>query len=236
MTEPVAIGAAKQTIRDAVIAQLREDILSGGIAPGTKLRQHDIATRFDVSTTPVREAFSALEREGLVIAAAHRGVIVFEPTAEYLHEVYDIRFALETLAVRKAVENVTESQLREMTALLSEMSSILDDRDGYHGLNARFHDMVYSASGSPRLVDLIKHLRDSVNAYLRLYARQADTGVHVHQDHLDIVAALRARDADAAVEALTRHLRRTVEFVSEHLPVAVAPVPQGQLHDQAHLG
>jgi len=229
MTERVAIGAAKQTIRDALIVALREDILGGHIAPGTKLRQHDVAARFDVSTTPVREAFSALEREGLVIAAAHRGVIVFEPTAEYLHEVYDIRLVLETLAIRKAAENVTAAQLREMTALLAQMSSVLNDRDVYHGLNARFHDMVYAASGSPRLVGLIAHLRDSVNAYLRLYARQADTGEHVHQDHLDIVAALQARDADAAVEALTRHLRRTVEFVSEHLPVAVAPVPHRQV-------
>ncbi len=220
LTAKLDMASARQTLRDALIAQLRDDILTGQLPPGARLRQQDVAARFDVSTTPVREAFAALEREGLVRSEAHRGVVVFEPTAEYLREIYDIRLALESLAVRKAAENVTDEQLAQLQSLIEQMAGVLNDRDAYHSLNARFHDLVYAASGSPRLVELIRQLRDSVNAYLRLYARHVDSADIVHEDHVRIARAMERRDADAAVSALEQHLRRTVDYVSDHLPVA----------------
>jgi len=219
-TAKLDTALARQTLRDALVAQLRDDILTGQLPPGARLRQQDVAARFDVSTTPVREAFAALEREGLVRSEAHRGVVVFEPTADYLREIYDIRLALESLAVRKAAENVTDAQVGDLKSLLKQMASVLDDRDAYHLLNARFHDLVYAAAGSPRLVELIRQLRDSVNAYLRLYARQIDSADIVHKDHVRIARALERRDADAAVSALEQHLRRTVDYVSDHLPAS----------------
>lgn len=220
LTAKLDMASVRQTLRDALVAQLRDDILTGALPPGARLRQQDVAARFDVSTTPVREAFAALEREGLVRSEAHRGVVVFEPTAEYLREIYDIRLALESLAVRKAAQNVTDAQLAELKSLIGQMAGVLDDRDAYHVLNARFHDLVYAASGSPRLVELIRQLRDSVNAYLRLYARQLDNADIVHEDHVRIALAMERHDADAAVTALEQHLRRTVDYVSDHLPAA----------------
>lgn len=225
MSTPSPDGSVRRTIRDAVIEVLREDILSGRLAPGARLRQQDVATRFDVSTTPVREAFSALESEGLVRSETHRGVVVFEPTADYLGEIYEIRLVLESLAVRRAAERATPAQVAGMKRALTEMEAVLDDQEAYHALNASFHDLVYASAGNPRLVEMIRQLRDSVNAYLRLYGRRDENRERVHDDHRRIVRAIARRDADAAVAALERHLRRTVDFVNQKL------LPDGDVRD-----
>lgn len=219
MVEVAKLSAAKQTITKALIEQLRDEILAGDIEPGTRLRQQEIAARFVVSTTPVREAFSALEREGLVSGSAHRGVVVFRPTAAYMANVYEIRLALETLAIRKAVERISDSELEAVAAVFAEMQVAIDagDLDAYHTLNFRFHDLINDAAGNPQLADFARQLRDSVNAYIRLSARQADRVDDVHADHRQILQALRKRDADKAAAVLARHLDRVLQFSATHL-------------------
>src|ERR1700747_1182118 len=92
----------------AVADGIREMIRSGELPPGTHLRQTDFAERFGVSTTPVREAFVALAREGLVTQDAHRGVVVFRPSLQELDEIYEIRIALEPLATEIAAKQLSE--------------------------------------------------------------------------------------------------------------------------------
>src|ERR1700758_5490422 len=89
---------APRTRAEAVAERLRQMIISGELAPGTRLRQAEIAELFNVSTTPVREAFTSLAREGFVRQDAHRGVEVFHPTEADIRENYEIRLALEPLA------------------------------------------------------------------------------------------------------------------------------------------
>ena len=101
----------RTTITDALVDALRDEIRTGEIEPGSRLRQADVAQRFQVSTTPVREAFAALEREGLLVSSPHRGVVVFKPTVEDLKETYEIRIPLEALATEKAAENMTDDDL-----------------------------------------------------------------------------------------------------------------------------
>src|SRR5215470_16894852 len=92
-----------------LIGQLAEEIRSGGLPPGERLRQVEIAERYGMSTTPVREAFSALERQGLITIHPHRGAVVFGPTVENVRELYDIRIALEPLAIAKAIPNLQQA-------------------------------------------------------------------------------------------------------------------------------
>ncbi|HEV2661690.1 MAG TPA: GntR family transcriptional regulator, partial [Ktedonobacteraceae bacterium] len=89
----------KLTIAEQIAAALRKEITTGHLAAGTHLPQVEIAQRFGVSTTPVREAFGLLQSEGLVQIDTHRGVTVFLPTVQDLVEHYEIRMALEMLAV-----------------------------------------------------------------------------------------------------------------------------------------
>lgn len=208
----------RRTITDTLIDELREEIRAGKIKPGSRLRQLEVAERFGVSSTPVREAFAALEREGLLVSSPHRGVIVFRPTVKDLQETYDIRIPLEAAATEKAVENMTEDDLEALEDLLEQMSASTTQPAQYNRLNLKFHQLIYSASQRPRLEKLIGELRESSAAYLRLYSTLAPTADQTQQEHERVVEACRKGDAKGAAKAIEAHLRNTVARVSAGLP------------------
>jgi len=208
----------RRTITDTLIDELREEIRSGKIKPGSRLRQLEVAERFGVSSTPVRETFAALEREGLLVSSPHRGVVVFQPTVEDLRETYDIRIPLEAAATEKAVENMTDEDLDALEDLLRQMGASTTQATQYNRLNMKFHQRIYSASKRPRLEKLIAELRDSSAAYLRFYSTLAPTADQTQQEHERIVAACRKRDPKAAAKAIEAHLSNTVARVSAGLP------------------
>jgi DNA-binding GntR family transcriptional regulator len=147
-----------RTVAGLVAERLRAQIVAGELPAGTKLRQVEIARRFDVSTTPVREALAALQREGLVRLHPQRGAVVFLPSVEDLREHYEIRGALEAVAAARAAERFEAPWAEPLEALLQEM------RDGpaasrYIELNQRFHTELYERSERPRLVEMIAGLR-----------------------------------------------------------------------------
>src|SRR5262249_47844344 len=103
--------AEPRTRAAAVAETLRRRIINGDLPPGTRLRQTEVAEQFSVSTTPVREAFTSLAREGFVRQDAHRGVEVFKPTEADIQENYEIRLALEPLAAEIAATSISEDDL-----------------------------------------------------------------------------------------------------------------------------
>ncbi len=206
-----------QTITDALIEQLRDEIRSGAIPPGTRLRQVEVAGRFNVSTTPVREAFTALEREGLLVSEPHRGVIVFRPTVEDLRETYEIRIALEALATRVAVERMTDRDVADLGKILERMHGAKASIERYGALNDEFHARIYTVAGMPKLQKLIGDLRAASEVYLRVYATIRPTADRTHPDHVAIFEACRARDAKGAARAMEAHLQHTVDLVSSGL-------------------
>ena len=204
-----------QTITDALIRQLRDEIRSGEIPPGTRLRQVEVAQRFNVSTTPVREAFTALEREGLLVSTPHRGVVVFHPTVDDLHETYEIRIALESLATRLAAERIGDRDIDDLRKILERMQAAKGGSiERYGSLNDEFHARIYAAAGRPKLVKLIGDLRTSSEAYLRVYATIRPTAEQTHPDHVAIFEALEARKPAAAAAAMATHLQHTVDLVA----------------------
>src|SRR5256885_13495695 len=110
-----------RTRAEYVADELRRQIVSGELPPGARLRQIEIANRFSVSTTPVREGFPSLAREGLVRQDAHRGVVVFLPTLDDVRENYEIRLALEPLAAELAAKNISDDELAKLDELLEAM-------------------------------------------------------------------------------------------------------------------
>jgi DNA-binding GntR family transcriptional regulator len=130
--------------------------------------------RFGVSTTPVREAFVALQAEGLLLGDAHRGVVVFRPTRADLRENY---------AMRALVDGTF-------------------DGPAYSDLDRRFHERIAEMARRPRLAALVRTLRGSARAYIQVLAR---TDANVHESlrgHEDMLAAIAARDPEAAAAAL----------------------------------
>lgn len=118
----------RDTTAKVVAERLRDEIQDGTLAPGTRLRQNEIARRFGVSTTPVREAFAQLQAEGLVRIDPHRGAVVFHPTVEDLVEFYEIREVLESLAVVRAIPRLRSDVVKELAALIDRMRRTDDAR------------------------------------------------------------------------------------------------------------
>ncbi len=208
----------KLTIAEQVAAALRQEIATGRLAAGTKLRQVELAQRFGVSTTPVREAFALLQRDGLVQIDPHRGVTVFQPTAQDLVEHYEIRMALEMLAVEKAAACFQAVDAPPLVALLEEMRAT-SDAALYVARNQQFHLRLYRLAGRSRLITMIAELRYASNAYLQLYAA-ADVprdALRLDAEHHEILAACQARDPARAAHAVRCHLQQTVAHVLQVL-------------------
>jgi DNA-binding GntR family transcriptional regulator len=204
------------TRAEAVTAQLRNEILNGSLRPGTRLLQQEVAKQLGVSTTPVREAFAALQREGLLKGDAHKGVEVSLPTLEELRENYEIRIALESLAAGFAAELRTEADLADLRVLLSEMGRTTSTVD-YLPLNHRFHMRIYQAAQRPQLTTLIEGLRNAAGAYTTLFTLQVPDSTETQAQHERIFDALLARDAAATRQAMADHLNHTLEVVSERI-------------------
>lgn len=216
----------RTTITEGLVDALRGEIRSGQLEPGSRLRQQDVAQRFSVSTTPVREAFTALEREGLLVSSPHKGVVVFRPTIEDLKETYEIRIPLEALATEIGVQNMTDGDLGRLKALLDRMGDAAKDADRYGELNTQFHTLIYDASKRPKLEKLIIELREASAAYLRLYGTTAPDGTHTQKQHTDIYEACAARAPKRAAKAMITHLQATVAFVARSLEASNGSGPR----------
>jgi DNA-binding GntR family transcriptional regulator len=208
----------RRTASHAVAAQLRAEIQRGHLKPGTRLRQSEVAQRFAVSTTPVREAFASLQAQGLVRVDPHKGAIVFHPTTEDLMHLYEIREALESLAVRKALENLSPQRIDELQRLINKMRKAKDNQQWLR-LNNEFHHRLYEASGSRRLTETIDNLRDNASSYIHMLLSHADGHTRPDDEHQDILDACRIGDVERAEKAVRAHMRNTVggvvEFIEE---------------------
>jgi DNA-binding GntR family transcriptional regulator len=208
----------EHTAAKVVAGLLRDEIQSGALSPGMRLRQNDIAGRFGVSSTPVREAFAQLEAEGLIRIDPHRGAVVFRPTVRDLVEFYEIREALESLAVRRAIPNLDEARLKELQALIVTMRKTEDAR-AWMKLNDEFHRKIYERADRPRLNSMVESLRDASTPYMRINVAGHAIEARANEEHQRILGACVAGDPDAAEAAIREHLRsaadRLVAFLSQ---------------------
>ncbi|HEX5936217.1 MAG TPA: GntR family transcriptional regulator [Actinomycetota bacterium] len=196
----------RDTTAKVVAERLREEIQHGTLTAGTRLRQNDVAERFGVSTTPVREAFAQLQAEGLVRIDPHRGAVVFHPTVDDVLEFYEIREALESLAVTHAIPNLRADVARELEGLIDRMRRTEDARK-WLKLNDQFHLRLYEAAGRPRLSNLIDTLRDASAPYILMFVASRPLSQRAHEEHQEILDACVRRDAAGARRAIRDHLR-----------------------------
>jgi DNA-binding GntR family transcriptional regulator len=174
-----------------------------------------VSTRLGVSTTPVREAFALLQAEGFVRLDPYKGAIVLRPSAQEVSELYEIRQALEGLAIELAARNMADEELLELQHIVDRMRKT-DDNERWLALNHEFHKRIYEASGRARLCMLIGNLRDASSSYLHMFLSNADKS-RADDEHQEILNACRARDSRRACEILARHLRYTLDVVLHFL-------------------
>ncbi len=187
---------------DLVAALIRELIITGGLDPGEQLRQRDLAHRFGVSQTPVREAMRRLESEGLLICDTHRGFTVVAPDVGRVEENFQIRAALESLGAALAARNIDAGGLDRLRQLNGRMRALADDDPAYAELNREFHFTVYEYARSPLLLSLMRLLWASLHGGPRVSRSHAESA----RQHGEILDALADGDEAAASARTYQHI------------------------------
>jgi DNA-binding GntR family transcriptional regulator len=191
-----------------VVPALREAIVNGEFAPGSRLSEQAVASRYGVSRTPVREAFSQLEREGLVLTLARTGVFVRTIDAREAEEIYETREALETQAVRLAARHQTPvaiARLHERLADLGRAADALDER-AYTAQLDRFYDLLMELAGNGVLRRAYEALTGPVRRLRRIAMKYPGRLRASYEHAIAIVEAIASGNEDRAEVAMRSQL------------------------------
>jgi DNA-binding GntR family transcriptional regulator len=214
-TPPLDAGHLPVTAHEFVHDTLRRAVLSGALPGGTRLLQADIAAQLSVSTTPVREALRDLAAEGLVVFKPHSGAVVRELNIVELAELYDIRRALEPLAIRRAAALISPEEIAAAQALAREMEQE-NDPARWTELNRRFHHVVEEASQAPLILSVLKGVQDIAAIYVaHVLARRPSRIASGNKEHRALLAALRKHDGEAAARLQAAHLDATLQAIQQ---------------------
>jgi DNA-binding GntR family transcriptional regulator len=208
----IPVAGVRGSMKDAIVAQLRQDIASGAIALGEKLSEARLAQRFGVSRMPVREALKELESAGFVTIEHRRGTFVRRLSRPEILDLYEVREAVECMAARLCASRASN----EIVALLGEvMSALADaaqsgDTDGYSATDERLHELIMQGAGNAPLADYYRLLVQQLHRGLlsSIVTRREGRMERSLAEHRAIVAALRARDAQAAEAAMRAHVQQ----------------------------
>ncbi|MGW1202311.1 GntR family transcriptional regulator [Streptomyces cyaneofuscatus] len=226
------MAGEKATRGGIVHAQIREEIFQGALAPGQRLRLVELAQRFGVSQSVVREALTRLSEQGLVKAVPQQGFSVVTISLQDLDELTEARIEVETLVLCRAMERGDlrwEASVVAAHHHLAGIDAVRPDGtlDGeWFTVHEHFHHALLAACGNARLLAVATGLREEATLYRR-WSRPVghDTERDVAAEHQEIVDAVLSRDADTAAALLARHIDRTsqaLRTVIEKDPAATA--------------
>ena len=207
---------------DRVYSHIRDSIVSGKFAPGSRLGEVELAELTATSRTPVREALRQLEMEGLVEVLPNKGARVYEWTADDLDEIYDLRMTLEAMAAARAAKRISEKDVDRLSELCDLMEiaargGAAQQLDLMAQLNDEFHSIVRTAAASTRLMPMLGAVVQ-LPLVLRTFHRFAPADLtRSHAHHRDLVAALRAGDETWADSVMRAHVRSAKHVLLQSL-------------------
>lgn len=196
---------------------LRECILSGQLVPKQRLVEADLAEEYGASRGNVRIALTELSIEGLVERVQNRGARVRSISPEEAVEITEVRAALEALCARKAALRIDQGGVDQAREIGRDMTRAVEsgDREGYSVANKRLHALLIAASGQRTAAETIRRLRgQAVHYQFRLANQPGRPGISLPQ-HLAIIEAVCAHDAEAAAAAMQDHLDSVAQAISE---------------------
>ncbi len=201
-----AIG--RQSLHDELFARLRKLIVSGELAPGSKIPERELCERFGVSRTPLREAIKVLAAEGLVRLEQHRGAIVAEMEPAQLDELLPISAAIEALSGRLACEHITNEEIAAIRALHDRMMAAhrAGDESAFFACNHKIHESILAAARNPLLSAVYDATFFRVGRARLRPLLTPEILAQALADHEDIIAALEARNGDRLALLLKRHI------------------------------
>jgi DNA-binding GntR family transcriptional regulator len=190
--------------------KLRDDIISGALPFGSRLRIDELACRYGVSHMPIREALRELHGEGLVVIEPNRGARVRPVHIGFVEDLFDIRSAVETMLARRACERRTEDHIRalhEAEAAFEELVAA-GDFASVPGANRRFHGVINDAAGNPGALSLVDRHWLLIAALWQRYGYEGEWFDIVIDDHQHLVRAIARRDSSAATMLMGAHIEK----------------------------
>lgn len=193
-----------EQLREAI----EEEIATGVLLPGTHLDEVELARRFGVSRTPIREALSLLLGEGLIENRPRRGAVVTQLSPLRLVEMFEVMAELEAMCARLASRRITEAELAAMDEAHAACREAAQgaDTDAYFYANERFHYALYTASHNTFLAEQATALQRKLRPYRRLQLRVRHRLMGSFTEHQAILDALHAGDTEAAVRSVRAHV------------------------------
>jgi DNA-binding GntR family transcriptional regulator len=198
-----------QLLKDKVYEAIKKSIINLSPPPKEQLVEQRLAEKLGVSKSPIREALLRLEREGLVYTLPFKGSFVAEITEKGIHEIFQLREALETFCVKLASEKFSDTEMQKGREILSEAEEALrrNDIKGCFACNTRLHDFLISSGNNERITQTYSTLRNHLDRYRNIASLILGRVAKSHQEHLLIFEAIEQRDGGRAEKRMSEHLR-----------------------------
>lgn len=222
---PASGNASPESITSRAYMRLRQDIISGALEPGRKLKIEELRRQYDVGTSPIREALSLLTSDHFVERIDQRGFRVSRVSAEEFEELLKTRCWLEELALRESMANGSQEWEEKVILENYRLSRIPRSDSADHFVanrdweiqHKKFHMTLISQCGSSMLLKFCDQLYDQNIRYRQLSGSRAYPSRDVAEEHNAICDAVLDRDFDLAAQRLIYHYKRTSGFVKEEL-------------------
>ncbi|MBQ1870596.1 MAG: GntR family transcriptional regulator [Lachnospiraceae bacterium] len=204
-------------LRDVVYQTLRNAILKGDLKPGERLMEMKLASKLGVSRTPIREAIRLLEKDGLAITIPRHGAMVAKMTEKDMEDVYEVRHALDCLAMKYVCGNMSHEQIAELryAEKVFEEAIADGDDDKIQQKDAEFHSVLYEATGNTRLVSITSEISEQLARYRWAYVLHAERVEALVKEHKAIVDAIEHGDYDECIAALNIHLENQKKLIKD---------------------
>lgn len=199
-------AAGSRLLRETVYEQLRADMISCKLAPGTEIREAELATRFDMSKSPVRDALMRLEREGLVITLPRQGYRVAPVSLADVLDMFHLRAALERACVERIAHHASDEQLEELNAFRHFDAQAWDG--GFIAYNRAFHRCLAQLGANIRMRDQLIELIDLMERAVHMSVNNIHQGDpnSLVKEHGELIDALQAREVRRAQRLAEQHV------------------------------
>ncbi len=199
-------------------AELKEQIVTCQLMPGAPLRYEGLTRQLGLSRTPVREAILRLEKEGFVDVRPRMGTFVSHLNVREIHEMYEVRSALEALAARQVAGKIDRGRLAAVEERLRALPTHGDvDFKALSEAGQLVHRLIVESSNNAVLVRFLESLRDHFRRYRSLSLAIPEKVLSSHQEHLEILAALKRGDGEGAAALIEAHFTNAARFLLESL-------------------
>jgi DNA-binding GntR family transcriptional regulator len=211
--ERIDLRGARRTLAEELRHQLADEIMSGALAPGAALDETELARRFAVSRTPVREAIRLLDASGLVEARPHRAAVVARPTHQRLIGMFEAMAELEALCAGFSAERMTSADRHALEAAHEDLRALIQSGDPqrHHDSNEVFHGTIYAGAHNDYLAELTLATRLRVAPFRRAQFRNLGRLAKSHAEHDVVVEAILRGDRIRATEAMRAHIMTVCE-------------------------